>query len=78
MIFTEIANLAKRNKSQTLDLVMITKKRQSSKRQKLQVKANKECFYYGKKRYYRKDCRSRLKKKPENKKSIEEKKRAGW
>lgn len=32
-----------------LDLVMIIIKRQSGKKQRLQAKTNKKCFYYGQK-----------------------------
>lgn len=71
MTFIEAVNLIKRITGQTMDLAIMTKKKELEK-QALQAKSNKKCFYYGKKFDYTKDCYSAQKRKPEEEKSSEE------
>lgn len=68
---TKAANFAKCITSQIMDLAIMTKKKQLSDRQ-LRAKSNEECFHYSKKEYYTKDYHSKLKQKPEDKKTMEE------
>lgn len=56
---------------------MITKKKQLSDRQPY-AKSNVECFHYGKKAHYVRDCHSRPKQKPKDEKTTEKAKQARW
>ena len=75
---TKAANLAKRAVGATADLALMAKKRQPERAAK--SKPGAECFNYGKKGHYAKDCRfpssTSNKRKPEA--STEEAKRSRW
>lgn len=58
------------------DLAIITKKKSNTQQQMPKLKAKKECFNYGKKRFYSKDCYSNSKRKSKDKKAAKEAKQA--
>lgn len=72
---TEAANLAKQVVKVTANLVMTTKKRQSET-SSFKFRINKECFNFGKKGYYTKDCYSSTQNKRKPEESSEEPKQA--
>ena len=76
---TEAANLAKRATGITRDLAMVARKKRSQQ-QSPKSRPNEECFNYGKKDHYARDCpgRTNPKRKPEDEKTEQEAKRARW
>ena len=70
--------MANKTTCQTIDLAMMIKRKPADSCQQLKIRSIKECYNCGKRGHYTKDCRSSLKRKPNDEKAVEEAQQIRW